>query len=142
MPSTAWSGVQSKAIELTHLFRVAQYAKHCKAIELTRGQVLHGLGCNQRHSNSPVAWHCMDWSAIYGNHFASGSTRCQVLHDLGCNRKAIKHYMVWGAIEDNRTHPFASGISMPWGAIEGNQTHPFASDSTGSEWLGVHFITY
>ena len=60
MPNNAWPGVQSKAIELIRLPRVAQNAKHCIA-----------------------------WDAIEGNRthpFDSGSAGCQAVHGLGVER--------------------------------------------------------
>ena len=67
MPSAAWPGDNSKAIELTRSTWVVQDAKHFMALRAIEGnrthlfdsgstgcQVLNGLGCNQRQSISPV----------------------------------------------------------------------------------------
>ena len=56
MPSAAWPGDNSKAIELTHSTRVVQDAKHFMALRAIEG--------NRTHL------------------FDSGSTGCQVLNGL------------------------------------------------------------
>ena len=71
MPSTSWLWVQSKAIELTRLTRVAQDAKCFMAIELTR---LTWVVQDVRHF--------MALGAIEGNRthpFDSGSSGCQAV---------------------------------------------------------------
>jgi hypothetical protein len=67
MPSNALPGMQSKAIELTRLPRVAQDAKRCMAWGAC--QALDAIEGDQTHP------------------FDSGSAGCQALLDLECNQK-------------------------------------------------------
>ena len=112
MPSAARSGDQSKAIELTHLTGVVQYAN---GLECNRThpfdsgsagcKVLHGLEINQSQSNSPVRfrWRRMPSAAIIGDQ----SKAIELIHLTRIAQEA-KDCMVWGAIEGNQSQSFDS----------------------------------
>ena len=79
MPSTAWPGVQSKVIELTHLTRVVQDAKLCMV-----------WGAIKLSHLTQDAKRFMALGAIEGNRthpFDLGSAGCQPMHGLRCNRR-------------------------------------------------------
>ena len=95
---SAWSGDQSKTIELTCFTQVAQEGNRISLFDSggTGCQVLYDLEINRRQSNIHLtlmaqdAKRCMVWRSIEGNRthpFDSDGAVCQALHRLEINLK-------------------------------------------------------
>ena len=123
IPGASWPWMRSKAIEFARSTRVARDLRCFMALGAIEGnrtrpfdscgagsQALQGLGRDRRQSISPVR---LGWCGIPGASWPWVRSKAINLACLTRVARDPRRFIVLGAIEGNRTHPFDSG-SKQW----------------------------